>query len=1052
MTQSLLRNRRHSGQILIVAIIIMGVLLILGFTFAAILSRNINFAARSTKRTLASDLAEAGIRLAHNQLVISELGADWRPEPTPPMTDANGYTKDPDALFLRIGSGFPVHEATPTDGVVDMGGPDGLGSYTRITYAKGRVLVRVRYAPSDFNVFASPTGPLRQPGKARNYLMIEAIGRPGRVLANDPSTLLNEAVRVTNYAGAGEYYAEMAKLRRTDTLNVDERRILAFASIGIIESARFITNKYNVSRQAELGSITPPLGAGDSGPSRDDLGVIFDGDLVSIPTQWGGALVAINGTTLATGTGSLYSNASVLFHGRHNFLLNPNIGDMVAVANDIVGANDAAQLSITNTAIGNNVVLGKNTNPSYSSNRNNYTTFRGLLRDGVSGTDRDEYPRAIGYKAPPSIQTVDPAIGATRYTLITRQSGVLFQGRNIGQFGYGRGVYCDSSERANRTADDEQLIDEAVRSLPNDWLNPNNSGTTGWQGPYYRPLAAHLSLMPDGFVITRDSRSRNRHWRRPDQASTNSATMRYRLRTVNGVCYIINGVQHADIINLPAVQVADSQFVTRGQPFNGVVMFEGDVRVRGVIPTNKQITVVSMGSIYVEGSITKGVVDEAGNLLSSPSTSMCMLMARDYVVLNTTQFFAPAPGEDPVQRQADNLPNTPVPVELSTDEMPQMTLVAQMLLDPATPLTAGGNPFNPQTWRPYATQYTEFGSNAPIDTRMLLTHSADNGGPAFINLNIAAFTFSDLTPPPNLFNSYFFQRDLNFGAAGSIPFNLCNDQNIFPGTGNIPMYGLGNAAINAYPKFETLALPLVRPGNWTVAGRKLIPNAGNAEGSFQLALQDESAFRLGLTAAGPYAPKNYELARTAVTPHDIRIEAALYAEEGSFFVIPGPDFNYNAADTREEFNNDVLKFQGSGNPEDLARRERFEEFGAMPEVPFFGEPLDVRIQIVGAISENMPPPIGQQAAWQRKWGWIPRSVGATGRLIPRQHVPPGYDLTVDKYVPNLIISYDPALAMGSADGVNPIRTVIKKGVVYPLAPMPRLPVSPTLVYFGEVNP
>jgi hypothetical protein len=142
-------------------------------------------------------------------------------------------------------------------------------------------------------------------------------------------------------------------------------------------------------------------------------------------------------------------------------------------------------------------------------------------------------------------------------------------------------------------------------------------------------------------------------------------------------------------------------------------------------------------------------------------------------------------------------------------------------------------------------------------------------------------------------------------------------------------------------------------------------------------------------------------------------------------------------------------------------------------MPFYGEPLDVKIQIFGAVTENMPPPIGQQAEWLKKWGWIPRYHGATGELIPQQHTS-GLDVTPGganvMYVPNITITYDPALATGRNEGfvgvAGPavdINTMIRyqgvdvngdgsNDVFYALPPLPRLPVSPTLAYFGEVNP
>jgi hypothetical protein len=210
------------------------------------------------------------------------------------------------------------------------------------------------------------------------------------------------------------------------------------------------------------------------------------------------------------------------------------------------------------------------------------------------------------------------------------------------------------------------------------------------------------------------------------------------------------------------------------------------------------------------------------------------------------------------------------------------------------------------------------------------------------------------------------------------------------------------------------------------------------------------------------------VARAAVAPHDVRVEAVIYAEQGSFFVIPGPPFNPNPNDRWEVFEQAVTAYGGFGSADAIqqAQRERLENFGTFPETPFYGEPLDVRITIVGSISENMPPPMSQQAAWLRRWGWIPSRIGAlydfsdpTPRpvLIPKAHVPEGYDInpgtpTPDLFVPNLILTYDPHLATGQTLGFDPNGLPIREdefGRVLP--PLPRLPVSPDLAYFGEVT-
>ena len=73
-------------------------------------------------------------------------------------------------------------------------------------------------------------------------------------------------------------------------------------------------------------------------------------------------------------------------------------------------------------------------------------------------------------------------------------------------------------------------------------------------------------------------------------------------------------------------------------PFNGVLFAEGNVRIRGRLPRDTEhggmrLTVVSRGTIYLEGNLLKG--EPAPGL--APQSFLAVL-ARDYVCLNTTQF------------------------------------------------------------------------------------------------------------------------------------------------------------------------------------------------------------------------------------------------------------------------------------------------------------------------------------------------------------------------------------------------------------------------------
>src|SRR5690606_36193288 len=93
-----------------------------------------------------------------------------------------------------------------------------------------------------------------------------------------------------------------------------------------------------------------------------------------------------------------------------------------------------------------------------------------------------------------------------------------------------------------------------------------------------------------------------------------------------------------------------------------------------------------------------------------------------------------------------------------------------------------------------------------------------------------------------------------------------------------------------YPMYETRGYTLIRAfgmaGASNFAGDTITGTSN--EGTWQLIVGGESnILNLFTTSIGGATTNDYVLRRAAITPHDIRIEAAIYAENGSFFVIPG---------------------------------------------------------------------------------------------------------------------------------------------------------------------
>jgi type II secretory pathway pseudopilin PulG len=1042
MSQSMFRRHRERGQTIIVALIILGVLLILGFIFLGIINRAVGTTQTSQNRTAADDLANAGIRYAHQQLLNSPDGADWRGRPTPPILGADpNFSNDPDANFLRQAAAF-VH---PSTGREDLGGPDGLGPFIRVNFDNGRALVRVRYAPSDPNIFENaPAGALRNPGVVRSYLIIESVGRRGRVVANDPTIGNVPALQVTNFTSAAQFTEAIRRLAAEERNRVNSRRLTAFASTGLTDSARFITNKYRVSRAVDIG-VPRELGTRAVNPYDGteldvasllvpQLGLPSIDDVTGSPTQGVGGL------------GSFHANADLMVHGNVEVFANASLGDRFTVAGTITGAPGAA-LTVVRREFRRDPfawlpaeTLTLTSGGNLDSRNPLFSTAKGVVLDGIARPDLQGFPRGVGYKVPPTLALVDPETNVNRYVQMTRESGLAVGNGNSGRFGHGRGIYVDNA------ADRQTPVTEAGRraagaeSLVFDWLNPNNPDSKGWQGPFYVPVGAQVQLLPDGFVIGRDSRAPadQRFWRNPDGSDSGLTQLRYRLGIgTDGQIRVVSALT-------PGISNIDGTLAStdydRGPAFTGVLYFEGNVRVRGVIPTDAQLSLVSNATIYIEGSITKGVTGNAltgttapGQRLNRPSRSMLALMARDYVAVNTTAFFGPSSFQN-LEVGADAAGQGLVPVRVKPGE--EFTLNAELTLE-----RGAGTAFNPGSWNYAAANYRDALDGSRLAPQWMFTHASADG-PAertFIGLTLNRFT----TP-----GAYLFPNQAPNAAA----------EDYGSADPTIPLWGLGLENYQRFPKYEALALPLFDPTALTVTG-EVLTSTGNL-GTFSLVGQAVNSFSVRPESLGATATNDYLLARAALAPHDVVIEALVFAEEGAFFVIPGPWFNPNPSDNRAVFQQRIAALQSQGQTEAnarlIAQDERRLNFGSSPVTPFYGEPLDVKVRVNGAIVENLPPAMAEQAEWLRKWGWIPARLGGSTLNIPASHVPAGQNLSQRPVAPNLTISMDPVLATGRTTGfANPgdaTTSVRRDEFGRLLPPIPRLPVSPALTYFGDVNP
>ena len=474
------RHRRRigqAGQSAIISIIVLFLLLFLGAIFIALIANNLRSTQRASNVSAAGRYAEAGINYLDQQLTNAAEGADWRPVP-----DNSTNNQDPDYFWLQ-----PYRYDTVRQ--------QWIGGFTRINFGGGevvggaltggRALVRITYRPDITGSTTNPTsGEAVQP--INKYIKLEVVGRRGQVVPNDPTTFQNTE-------GLG--------------LRVEQ---VAYKAIGINEYALQATNKDNKPVTATLGAPAPVLDRG----KRRDIETIIEG-----PVRF---------------------NTNLTFYGVNRFLLDPTRNDSIEVAGNInlsgVSPTTTALTSTDPTRVYVNTVPGTNDTPNLLPSQNNNftttfpsapgsaTTVPGLVRDNPRGAETqgliqadtaNRNLRTVSRTSPPLIDAAIGPNGLTRYRALTRDSAPLgpqfVAANNIndpttglgpyaGQYGWGQGLYLANTSMVQNES--ESLV--GGYSLRSDWLNPDPTRSSSWQGDYkYDPPAVTIILTPRYMILRR---------------------------------------------------------------------------------------------------------------------------------------------------------------------------------------------------------------------------------------------------------------------------------------------------------------------------------------------------------------------------------------------------------------------------------------------------------------------------------------------------------------------------------------------------------------------
>ena len=304
--------------------------------------------------------------------------------------------------------------------------------------------------------------------------------------------------------------------------------------------------------------------------------------------------------------GPVFSNRDLRWLGLNQVRLDPARGDRVAVAGRIDLDTLAQPPAFVEVRTGPTTVPGDGI--GRASDDPQFSTLEGFWRDGLLTTaPADGRPRWVRPLGAPRIDLLDPSDGRSRYTKLTRDSGLwcvrLDTGTwvNTGWFGTipldratgfplvtaeAEGLFIDNETDIQHQHDIEALRSEIMAGPP--------VGAWG-DSDVYNPPGVDVLLRSEGLELRRRD---DQPWLQPVVD----------LSTIPPTC---------DLIPIGTVQ-------RRSYPRNGVIFALGNVRVSGRLPPVTPLNIVSGGTIYLEGT------------LLGRADAKLALLARDSVVLNMT--------------------------------------------------------------------------------------------------------------------------------------------------------------------------------------------------------------------------------------------------------------------------------------------------------------------------------------------------------------------------------------------------------------------------------
>lgn len=1067
-------SRSSSGQALLVAVLIMVLLALLGAAFVTLISYNLAQTARYEDILTAKKMAESGLQYADDMLTQSDDGADWRPH------DSLGDTS---AATTRAGTSGYYDAVERARGWADgtfIKYPDPLRP-TEGDFHGGGFLLRVDYNPI-------PGVPLTR------FIKITSIGR----CSNNPNAFYRmvgyKALPLTDYARF---------VTGWDTATDSLRASPPTAALGFAAHVDF-DNDESTTTTLSQNSVQPdvvyvnrdvPFGVGDyiqiGGDVRkivgfyvaegsNDRALFLDSNLSSTPSAGTSVTRVDSGGTVVTEdtdgdaeksqsdapiaeiNGPLRIQGNVAWAG--NVLVSLRTVDPTYLRDDRVevagtigrldaGTPDEVRIRLDSAATATPVSMDSS-DASFDSRNGRYVDSRGRATGSTSAAaDLDK--RWVEPVAPPIVFDPNDDWHARRYERLTRLSdNAKVMGSEVtstvGELGYGPGLYINNVGNTNNLA--------SPGAIPAEWTTTDpEPGSNHWDNNLeYIPPGAELVLTagevdPTGTAIgTTHSTSRAPHvsgvpvlWIRRDPNDTANTVYTYDGNNV----------------------LSAGQWYTVDYPANGIILAEGNLRVRGVY--SRDLVILSKGTVYIEGPVVAAV----------GSNAHLALFAKEHVCVNTTQFLH-RPLNDPSSpfaaltrpqegKNGDSCWSFAPPNALTlTREIYPTAIptggVTGLILRQSGEMKAGleiryrtevrsGHPLpesscvmtvNDNASPPPDERLKTRTTSQPLHLDEDLATQTLAGLTSRLQSNFGKYDYYDAIPgsvpgPAALLASISTPRDIRGGPSQFVALPVVTTAGVYcnGGTpivnlgGNTNDYGTRDASFYQLSDLEHVRLMAAgatwttQRGHRTYVVEPLTVGSGAGQLHQSAGATNTLTFQLSPTTLTGYRLCRFKFEHLDATGYptqglNIDIEALIYAQEGSWFIIPGQYFDNTMTNSPGK---DGV-WQPGDNQATRARRYNY------------------ALTVHGAVVENRTADDGSsgtetskyQYEWQEKWSW-PRYIpsGADGIDGPwSADATEGIRWTGPQY------EYDPSLRPPAAS---------------PISRLPKLPVHSGFVYMTRAN-